>query len=241
VAYEHIKRTNGETFVEGAPLSRLQNPSRRLTFVPAGHEYREQYNSHIDTRLTFVYVEPSLLRMASDTAAGHTARSPRLFFEDLVIWHLVTRLKALLDGTSSSDRPYLEAITIVLVHELVRSGSDAPVVQLPPRGGLASWQERIITTYIEENFAQRISLATLARLVRLSRWHFSRAFKQSFGTPPLLYVGERRIEHAKRLLANRELSVLEIALEVGFVSSSAFTTAFRKATGLAPRAYARAL
>jgi AraC family transcriptional regulator len=151
------------------------------------------------------------------------------------------RLKGLLDDASSRDRLYFHAIGVVLVHELVRFGRDAPVVRLPPRGGLAGWQQRSVTTYIEVNLAKRISLATLARLARLSPWHFCRAFKQSFGMPPLLYLSERRIEHAKRLLATRELSVMEIGLQVGFVTSSAFATAFRKATGVAPRAYARSL
>ena len=42
VAYEQGERTSGETFVEGAPSSRLRNVARRLTFVPAGYEYRER-------------------------------------------------------------------------------------------------------------------------------------------------------------------------------------------------------
>src|SRR5262245_36892476 len=41
VAYEQGERTSSETFVEGTPPSRLRNLARRLTFVPAGHEYRE--------------------------------------------------------------------------------------------------------------------------------------------------------------------------------------------------------
>ena len=241
VAYEQSERTSGETFVKGAPSSRLRNPARRLIFVPAGHEYQEQYDSRTATHLTFVYLDPKSLRIAADTVTGDTSTHPQLLFEDSALWHLVMRLKGLLEDTSSRDPRYPDAIGIVLVHELVRCRHDASAVQLPPRGGLAGWQQRTVTTYIEVNFGKRISLATLARLVRLSRWHFCRAFKQSFGMPPLLYLNERRIEHAKRLLANRELSVMEIGLQVGFVTSSAFATAFRKATGVAPRAYARSL
>ena len=241
VAYEQGERTSGETFVEGAPSSRLRNLARRLTFVPAGHEYREQYESRSDTRLTFLYFDPNLFQAASDIPAGDASMGPRLLFEDLALWHLVMRLKGLLDDVSCADRRYFEAIGTVLVHDLVRSGRDLPVVRPLLRGGLAAWQQRIVTTYIEVNFAKRIPLATLARLVRLSPWHFCRAFKQSFGMSPHRYHCERRIEHAKRLLANRELSVTEVGLQVGFASFSAFTTAFRKATGLSPRAYSRSL
>lgn len=241
VAYEQGERTSGETFVEGAPSSKIRNFARRLTFVPAGREYREEYQPRTDTRLAFLYFDPNLLPAASDTRAGHSVLAPRVLFENLALCHLVMRLKGLVDDPFSTDRRYFEAIGIVLVHELVRSGPDGGNVRPTLRGGLAGWQERAATAYIEENFANRIPLATLARLVRLSPCHFCRAFKQSFGMPPRRYQIERRMEHAKRLLANRELSVTEIGLEIGFGSFSAFVTTFRKATGISPRAYARSL
>lgn len=105
------------------------------------------------------------------------------------------------------------------------------------QGGLAAWQTRAATEYIEANVAKEISLITLARLVRLSPHHFCRAFKQTFGTPPLRYHKHRRIESAKRLLAAPSLSVTEIGLNVGYSETSAFSAAFRKATGLTPTAY----
>ena len=43
VAYEQDERTRGESFVEGAPSSKLRTFAQRLTFLPAGHEYREEY------------------------------------------------------------------------------------------------------------------------------------------------------------------------------------------------------
>ena len=78
----------------------------------------------------------------------------------------------------------------------------APRKEPPVRGGLAGWQQRIVTSYIEEHLAEPISLATLAQLARLSTYYFCRAFKQSFGVPPHRYHTNRRIEHAKALLAN---------------------------------------
>jgi AraC family transcriptional regulator len=68
-----------------------------------------------------------------------------------------------------------------------------------------------------------------------------RAFKQSVGEPPHRYHNNRRIEHAKTLLANPAASVTEIALKLGFSETSSFTTAFRRATGITPTAYCRSL
>jgi AraC family transcriptional regulator len=76
-----------------------------------------------------------------------------------------------------------------------------PRVEARVRGGLAAWQQRTVVTYIEEHLAEPISLATLAQLVRLSPYHFSHAFKQSFGTPPHRYHNGPHIARPKILLA----------------------------------------
>ena len=129
----------------------------------------------------------------------------------------------------------------MLAHELLRlQQGSAPAKQLV-RGGLAAWQQRMVTTYIEEHLAEPILLATLAGLAGLSTYHFCRAFKQSFGLPPHRYHTSRRIEHAKTLLAKPALSVTKIGMRVGFSETSSFTAAFRKATGLTPSVYHRSL
>ena len=109
------------------------------------------------------------------------------------------------------------------------------------RGGLAGWQQRIVSTYIDEHLAEQVPLARLTQLVGLSPYYFCRAFKQSFGLPPRRYHSSRRMEEAKILLAKPELSVTEVGLAVGFSGTSPFTPAFHKATGLTPSAYHRSL
>jgi AraC family transcriptional regulator len=99
----------------------------------------------------------------------------------------------------------------------------------------------VITTHVEEHLAKQISLTTLAGLVGLSPYHFCRAFRQSFGTPPHRYHNSRRMERAKTLLLESASSVTEIGLAVGFRETSSFTTAFRKATGQTPTACRRNL
>jgi AraC family transcriptional regulator len=128
-----------------------------------------------------------------------------------------------------------------LAHELVRLNAGSAQTQTLVRGGLAAWQQRVVTDYVEEHLADSISLATLAQLARLSTYHFCRAFKQSFGVPPHRYHTGQRIERAKALLAKPSPSVTDIGLTVGFSQTSSFTAAFRRATGLTPTAYHRSL
>ena len=140
-----------------------------------------------------------------------------------------------------AHRAYFEALGAVLVQELVRSDRGSDSIESSVRGGLAAWQQRIVAAYIEEHLAEQIPLATLALLARLSPYHFSRAFKQSFGVPPHRYHTSRRIEHAKALLEERTQTVTDIGLTLGFSETSSFTTAFRRATGLTPSRYHRSL
>jgi AraC family transcriptional regulator len=123
----------------------------------------------------------------------------------------------------------------------MRLNRGAPRAEPPIKGGLAAWQQKAVTAYIEERMADRISLATLAQLARLSPYYFCRAFKQSFGIPPHRYHTNRRIERAKELLAKRDVSVTDIGMTVGFSETSSFSAAFRKATGTTPSSYHRSL
>src|ERR1700751_957793 len=66
-------------------------------------------------------------------------------------------------------------------HELLRLGPGGPRVEPALRGGLAGWRQRVVANYIEEHVADELPLATMAQLARLSPYHFSRAFKQTFG------------------------------------------------------------
>ena len=240
VVYEQGLRQEGDTFVEGLSRSRLRNLERKLTFVPAGHEYREWLQPRAPARLMFVHFDPARLHLSgcADTAAAVPAR---LFFEDATLRDTALKLKKSLEGPSLGNRLYLEALGIVLAHELACIGKAAPTGETRMRGGLAPWQQRIVTAYIDTRVAESIPLATLAQLARLSPYHFCRAFKQTFGVPPHRYHTNRRIEHAKALLATRAHSVTEIGLTVGYNETSSFTAAFRKAAGLTPSAYQRSL
>jgi AraC family transcriptional regulator len=101
------------------------------------------------------------------------------------------------------------------------------------------WQQKRVVEFIEEHLAEDVSLTALAALANLSRYHFARLFKQSFGAPPHRYHMARRMERARCLLQRPELSVTEVGIQIGFRETSSFTRAFRKFTGLAPSAYRR--
>ena len=235
LAYEHGARRKGETFVDGVSSSTLRDFARRLTFLPACHDYFEWHQLRSSARLLCVYFDPAELNVQSELTSSGPLK-PRLFFEDASLCGTLNKLSSLLASPGRGSLPYFEALGTVLMHELVRLNGRAG---LPARGGLAAWQQRLVGSYIEEHLSEHIALATLASLVRLSPYHFSRAFKQSFGVPPHRYHTYRRIERAKLLLERHVLSVTDVGLSLGFNETSTFTTTFRKVTGLTPSRYDR--
>ncbi len=238
--YEEGVRGEGETLVRGLPRSTLRDLRRKLTFVPAGHEYREWQRPRVRSRIICFYFDPAKMPVHPDASRAQASFAPRLFFENNTLWETAVKLAALIEGGCESRR-YCEALGVVVAHELVRVHTGARRLEPLARGGLAAWQQRIVTTYVEEHVAEQIPLAALAELVQLSPYYFCRAFKQSFGVPPHRYHNNRRIERAKTLLANPAPSVTEIALTVGFSETRSFSAAFRKTTGATPTGYRRSL
>ena len=86
-------------------------------------------------------------------------------------------------------------------------------------------------------YAQPLDLDKLARTAHFSRYHFLRAFRRAFHATPHEYLTRRRIERAKELLAESELTVTEICFEVGFESLGSFSTLFHKVVGWSPSIY----
>ncbi|MDI3561790.1 AraC family transcriptional regulator [Bradyrhizobium sp. Arg816] len=241
VMYEKGERRDGETFVEGLPRSSLRNLERKLTFVPAGrefHDWHEPQGSHM--RLMYFYFEPEKLNALSKRGITDLPDAPRLLFEDETLWHTALKLKTFVESPAG-DPIYFGSLGTLLIHEVARFTCGMPSVQPQLQGGLAPWQQRIVTAYIQEHLNERIPICTLAKLARLSPYHFCRVFKRSLGMPPHRYQTNRRVEYAKLLLANRAGSMTEIGRAVGFGSPNAFATAFRKATGITPTDYRRSV
>ena len=239
VAHEHGLRRDGESYLEGTPRSALRDVTKKLTLVPSGHEYVEWHEARTPISAMYFYFDPMALSAEEDLAGVKFA--PRLLFEDAAIWSIAAKLRQAIETPRGPNRVYVEALGIVLKHELATIQCGASRPQGTKRGGLAGWQQRVVATYVQEHLSEQIPLSTLARLARLSTFHFSRAFKQSFGVSPHRYHTNQRIELAKSMLAERKQSVTEVSLSVGFSETSSFIAVFRKVTGQTPSRYQRAL
>jgi AraC family transcriptional regulator len=107
------------------------------------------------------------------------------------------------------------------------------------RGGLAAWQKRRLTVYIDARLAGRIRVEELANLLNLSESHFSRAFRRAFGTSAYNYLTRRRVEVAQSLMLTSREPLSEIALRCGLFDQSHLARVFRRIVGETPAAWRR--
>ena len=108
------------------------------------------------------------------------------------------------------------------------------------RGGLAPWQVRSVTTYIDANLSGSLSCEALARLARLSVSYFARAFKCTFGYSPHVFLMRRRMERAQGLMLKSDAPLAQIALDCGFADQAHLSRLFLRFTGERPASWRRA-
>jgi AraC family transcriptional regulator len=80
----------------------------------------------------------------------------------------------------------------------------------------------------------------LAQQIGFSPYHFARLFRRTTGESPHQFVMRQRVEHAQRLLMQRDAPLAAVALACGFANQSHFTQSFKRQIGLTPRAYRQA-
>ncbi|HYQ77647.1 MAG TPA: AraC family transcriptional regulator [Solirubrobacterales bacterium] len=89
----------------------------------------------------------------------------------------------------------------------------------------------------DARYAEPLEVDDLARAAGLSKAHFSREFRRTFGESPYVYLMTRRLERAAALLRNTDHSVAEVCLEVGLQGVGSFTTSFKRMFGMTPTEY----
>lgn len=97
-----------------------------------------------------------------------------------------------------------------------------------------------VRQYIEQHYKESITLDLLAEKVSINKYYMSHAFKREYGVSPINYLIACRIREGKRLLAETDLSLSQIATVLGFSSSSYFSQSFRNAEGMSPTEYRKA-
>lgn len=233
-------RSDGETHVASLAPNHDKDLRGMMTFIPSGAEL-SGWLTPVERKNTYiaVYLDPAMVPAALDEAGSHAALEPMLHFRNApALGSTIAKLGSLLDE-ANPDSMYAETLGLLLGIEVRRAQRSVSKETLQYRHGLSRKTENEIREYIEANLSRDITLAELAGLAGLSRFHFARSFKRTVGLTPHQYLLRQRIERAKELLALGRMPVSDIAREVGFVSSTPLARAFLKITGTPLREFAR--
>ena len=181
------------------------------------------------------YVSRDLLdRTAAENKIAAVDSFRMVFFEqDLVIAQLTKTILGQVRNSEPLSILALEDVSLLVsTHLLQHYGSGKEMLRAQRR--LESWQkiraEEMLRAHLEGN----IRIADLAAACQLSSSHFSRCFRQSFGTSVHQWLIMLRIDIAKDLLREPGLSLAEVGFRSGFCDQAAFTRAFTKLEGITP-------
>jgi AraC family transcriptional regulator len=220
------------------PLRSVRPGPRFMSLLPPGAElwgYAHSIRFVHGMRLTFDLERAGLA--LGDRRLGPAFAAPRLMFSSEPLWQMASLLAGECRKRNGIDGLYGESIATALCVELLRLGDagSRPVT----RGGLAPWQMRRITEYMEAHLGDPIQLSDFAQLAGMSRSHFSQAFRTTTGMPPHRWHLNARIRRAQELLLDTSFSLAEIALQTGFADQSHFTKSFQRQVGTSPGAWRR--
>ncbi len=234
--FRQINRFAGKQY-DGSPspLSFLLLPA----LTPAFFAWNETDESIIFT------IEPRILeRVAMENDCLNPSQvelKPIIYDRDLKLEFFAKSFYEEVTQNTVGTKLYTESLANLFFIHLLRNYCTFTAKLRQYKDGLSPRKLQQAINYIQDNLAEDISLEAIAKELNMSRYHFSRLFSQSMGTAPYQYAIQQRVEKAKQLLKQKDLSMVEIALECGFSSQSAFSRTFSKCVGTTPRKYRQQL
>jgi AraC family transcriptional regulator len=242
----------------GAALYSVDRLRHRLSaddvlLLNAGQPYELEFLDRSGTESLCVFFSDPLVREAwSMNLAARPSQASLPEFPDIVFRAepiLATELAALRREISDPQMlpAQLEEQLLLLLERLIETSqdhrrlSDRVPAGKPRTRRMMLGQLQRARQLIEDTVGAMPTLDDLATASGLSKFHMLRAFKATFGSPPLKYAEACKVRRAMQLLKSTRQSIGDIAATVGYESQSAFTRSFARHTGVTPRTYRDAL
>ncbi|HEX8594558.1 MAG TPA: AraC family transcriptional regulator [Pseudomonas sp.] len=224
--------------VSPTPLSRIESSI-------AGQRASPETLAQLSSALDELIKSWSCNAVRTQRLGGVQSSEPVLQGIDPLAYRLICSLLPALriwprDGEASVDRAMVELCSQLRTH--FEKPEPAPCEKTPcEKVALSPWQERRAKEMMTSHMDRGLSIAQIARDCSLSRSHFSRAFKKNTGFSPRDWFLQVRLDNAKRLLTDSQLTISRISLDCGFADQSHFTRVFTRMTGQTPFSWRRSL
>ncbi|MCI0388760.1 MAG: AraC family transcriptional regulator [Acidobacteria bacterium] len=190
-----------------------------------------------DTFLSLSVAPTLLLRAAKalELDPGRIEIRNRFQVRDTQLEYIGWALKEEMECGNPCGLVYLDSLAMAVATRLICYHSSRPVEMKRPYKRLSDRRLRQVVDYIEANLAENISLGDLAAVVGLSVSHFKVLFREATGFSPHQYLIRRRVERARILLGEGELSISQIATETGFAHQSHLSRHMQRVLGVSPK------
>jgi AraC family transcriptional regulator len=197
-----------------------------LLFHPAGELHSEHFHE-AGGRSFIIEIEPHWLDRVRNYARIYSESSD---FSKANLELLVRKLYTEFVGMDDASPLVIEGLMLELVGEASRS-HPSKATGRPPR-----WlvQARELLT---ERFAERLTLAEVARTVGVHPVHLAQTFRKSYRCTVGDFVRQLRIQYSCQKLATTDMPIVDIALTAGFCDQSHFNRTFKRSVGLPPSQY----
>ncbi len=201
---------------------------RDILVVPASQPHTVRW--HRSAAVVTLQLRSELLRHVS---GADIALDDSLVLDDPLLTSIAVELASVLDAQKEAVSQMLcDAVATIVAHRIT-APREWHIAPSRPERRFSSAQVNKVNEFLEEHLEEPIPLEVLAGVVGMSKWHFMRRFTTTFKKTPHRVVTERRLARACRLLANPQLSITQVALEVG-MSHSHFSRTFLGQYGLSP-------
>jgi len=203
-----------------------------VLFLPKGIEHQYKSSDNDPWSIYWVHIEGHLFEQFMDFIGVNSANlilniSNQTAFIDEFEQLLTTR------NQSYQLSSFILASNIIKkMFALFTVNSPSKLEQLKQDFNLSK-----VTSFMEENISQKINLQQIADSLELSKFYFAKQFLQHTGVSPIRYFLELKIKHACKLLDESNISVKDVALQIGYDDPYYFSRLFKKIMGLSPTQY----
>jgi AraC-like DNA-binding protein len=210
-------------------------PTGRIVVFNPDEAHTGQGADERGWRFRMFYLDSALLKRAAAELSGKRRDIP--FFssptiDDPELASLLRNLHISLEaGGTALER---ESKFLWTFAQLAKRHADDPSIERVM--GDEKTVVRTVRQYLEDHYAENVSLDNLARVASLSAYHLLRVFRSETGLPPHTYLEQVRVNRAREFL-RLGVSITDVAFSTGFSDQSHFSRHFKKMTGVTPGQY----
>lgn len=231
----------GELWIEGRPVPQPGFCADEISFYDLRRDTMAYLESPFDA-VQFYIPQRLLVHVADDFGAagvGEMKVPLGTGVSDPVIVHLGRSLLPALERPHEAGIVFVDHVAFALGAHLAHTYADLPRSAYMRRAGLSKRQERLAKEMLSACIEGDPHLADVAQACDLPVSRFVRLFRQTTGMPPHRWLRSYRVERAKELLLNSDLSLAQIAYSCGFADQSHFTRVFGLWAGTTPGTWRR--